>query len=200
MREFFENAYRTGFLPWEESAKADHSGAFERLLARETAEHEQPRRAVDLGCGRGFQARMLATAGWEVVGIDYIPGAIEQAKIGTEGSAAKFVVGDVTDLQSSVTGSFDFFLDVGCFHCLTGADRAAYGRGVGAVAAPGATLLLLAMTPGAPFPAPPGAKVGDVEAALGDGWQTIDDIQVPTEQIPTVPSGVEVHFHRFRRV
>lgn len=58
-------------------------------------------------------------------------------------SGAPFVVGDVTDLAAADLGTFDFFLDVGCFQGLSFEQRLAKGRGTPAVANPGATQLML---------------------------------------------------------
>jgi trans-aconitate methyltransferase len=53
-----------------------------------------------LACGRGQKTYELATRGWEAVGIDNIPRAIEAAtRHGVAG--ATFVVGDVTDLAKA---------------------------------------------------------------------------------------------------
>jgi hypothetical protein len=49
-------------------------------------------------------------------------------------SGATFVVGDVTSLESADLGTFDFFLDVGCFQGLNSDQRLGEGRGVSALA------------------------------------------------------------------
>jgi hypothetical protein len=53
----------------------------------------------------------------------------------------------VTDLAPAELGTFDFFFDVGCFQGLTCEQRLGEGRSVSALAAPGATLLMLAFGP-----------------------------------------------------
>ncbi|WP_329602778.1 class I SAM-dependent methyltransferase [Actinomadura soli] len=85
------------------------------MLDREEADRSRPLgRAFDLGCGRGQFTPDLARRGWEAVGIDYVPTAIEAAKSrDTEG--VTYLAGDVTDLRSADLGTFDFFLDIGCF-------------------------------------------------------------------------------------
>jgi hypothetical protein len=75
-----------------------------------------------------------------------VPAAIEAAKRkGTSG--ATYVVGDVTDLPAADLGTFDFFLDVGCFQGLNAEQRDAEGHGVTTLANPEATLLMLAFGP-----------------------------------------------------
>jgi SAM-dependent methyltransferase len=61
------------------------------------------RRALDLACGTGTLALLLADAGWDVVGLDASAGMLEQARakaanIATPGRAT-FVVGDMRTLE-----------------------------------------------------------------------------------------------------
>lgn len=77
------------------------------------------------------------------MGVDYVPEAIDAAQ-NRAGTGVSFVVADVTNLHSAVLDTFDLFLDVGCFQGLTSAQRLAAARGVTALAASGATVLMLA--------------------------------------------------------
>lgn len=163
-------AYLLGLTPWERHGRAARAG-IEVLLDREVGERSHPPgRALDLGCGRGQYAPALLARGWELVGVDDVPRAIDAAR--AQGLDATFVVGDVTDLSRERLGSFDFFLDVGCFQGLGAEDRLAEGRGVTALAGPGATLLMLA------FGATPiravvgGVTRAEIEAAFA-GWETV---------------------------
>jgi SAM-dependent methyltransferase len=164
-------AYCLGFTPWERygRAAAESIGA---LLDREEAERLRPLgRAIDLGCGRGRYTAELARRGWEAVGIDNIPRAIDAAnRSGVSG--ATFVVGDVTRLAAADLGRYDFFLDVGCFQGLSSGQRLAEGRGVSALADPGATLLMLAFQPTSMRSVAGGVTRADVEAAF-PGWEML---------------------------
>ncbi len=108
-----------------------------------------PGRFLDLGCGTGATSVHLAGLGWEVVGIDYVPSAIERARrrAGQAGVSADFRVGDVTRLDSQLDGRpFDLILDLGCYHGLSEAGRCRYAAAVAEAAAPGATYLLFGFT------------------------------------------------------
>ena len=142
----YARMYRFGITPWERYGNAA-AASIAVLLDREERERSRPLgRALDLGCGRGQYTPELARRGWQAVGIDNVPAAIEAAKRkGTSG--ATYVVGDVTDLPAADLGRFDFFLDVGCFQGLDGERRDAEGRGVTTLANPDATLLMLAFGP-----------------------------------------------------
>jgi len=73
-----------------------------------------------------------------------VPAAIETAQAKSRDAAGlRYVVGDVTHLRSAGLGTFDFFLDIGCFRGLDARQRLAQGEGASALANPGATLLML---------------------------------------------------------
>ena len=75
----YARMYRLGITPWERYATAA-AASIAALLDREESERSRPLgRALDLGCGRGRYAPELARRGWEAVGIDYVPAAIEAA-------------------------------------------------------------------------------------------------------------------------
>lgn len=142
----YHRMYRWGFTPWEGYRQAA-AASIDALLDREEADRTGPLgRALDVGCGRGQYTPELARRGWQTVGLDYVPAAIEAAR--RQGPAeVTYVVGDATDLGSSGLGTFDFFLDIGCFQGLDADQRRAEGRGITALANPGATLLVLAFGP-----------------------------------------------------
>lgn len=134
--------YRLGFVPWERYGPVALI-TLRSLLGRITAARS-PGRALDLGCGRGQFTAELARHGWEAVGVDIVPEAIQTARDQSP-AEVRYVVGDVTDLVSAELGVFDLFIDIGCFQGLNAEQQAAEGRGVTALAAPGgADVLLLA--------------------------------------------------------
>jgi SAM-dependent methyltransferase len=142
------------------------------LLDREETERSRPfGRALDLGCGRGEYTVELAKRGWEAVGIDNVPRAIDAANA-RQVSGATFVVGDVTELVSADLGRFDFFLDVGCFQGLNSQQRLAEGSGVSALSSHGATLLMLEFQPTRMRNIVGGVSRAEVEAAF-PGWQML---------------------------
>src|SRR6266536_1889368 len=101
-------AYRFGLTPWERYGRVA-AASIGALLDREEAERSRPLgRALDLGCGRGQKTHELARRGWEAVGIDYVPAAIEAAAAKSQGvGGLSYVVGDVTRLPSASLGTFD---------------------------------------------------------------------------------------------
>jgi hypothetical protein len=167
----YARMYRLGITPWERYGQAA-AASIAPLLDQEAAKRPQPPgRALDLGCGRGQFTPQLARRGWEAVGIDYVPAAIEAAaRRGPAG--VTYVVGDVTNLSAASLGTFDFFLDIGCFQGFGAGQRLAEGRGVTAVANTGATLLMLAFGPSRMRSLVGGVSQAEVESAFPE-WEML---------------------------
>jgi cyclopropane fatty-acyl-phospholipid synthase-like methyltransferase len=201
MSRFYSIAYAIGFTPWERAAQADFD-TLPRLFAREEAALGGPGRALDLGCGSGLHTVTLAERGWKATGVDMIPKALERARkrIAEHGVSAEVVRADVTDLAPDVVGTgYDFFLDVGCFHGLTDAQRHAMGAAVTAIAAPEAAMLLLAFSAGsAPRPLPRGADRPGIEAAF-PAWSVIDAEPATTDGMPKPLRKAAPVWYRLRR-
>jgi SAM-dependent methyltransferase len=169
----YARMYRFGITPWERYGAAAAASIAALLDREETERSRLLGRALDLGCGRGQYTPELARRGWEAVGIDYVPAAIEAAAAKSRGvDGLSYVVGDVTRLPSAHLGMFDFFLDIGCFQGLDTGQRLSQGKGVSALANPGATLLLLSFGPGRWRSLVGGASREEVETAFA-GWQML---------------------------
>lgn len=192
----YARMYRFGFTPWERYGQA----AAESIAAgldREKAESDGPLgRALDLGCGRGQYTPELARRGWEAVGIDYVPAAIEAAR-NQRGDGITYVVGDVTDLPSTGLGRFDFFLDIGCFQGLDRDQRLAEGKGVTALANRGATLLMLAFGPTRLRRWVGGVSQAEVEEAF-DAWNLTAVEPASTEGLGWPMSRTSPRWYRLR--
>jgi len=174
----YELAYRIGFHPWEDAEdQPAFTAAFTALVDREERERQPPYGpALDLGCGSGIWGIELAKRGWDVTGVDIVDRALERARerVRQKGVEVRLVKGDVTDLATTQVGAgFKLVLDTGTFHGLSGAQREAMGREVGAVAADDATVLLLAWAPKRRGPLPRGASRAEIEAAF-PGWNVAD--------------------------
>ena len=91
----YARMYRFGITPWERYATAAASSIAALLDREETGRSRPLGRALDLGCGRGLYTPELARRGWEAVGIDYVPAAIEAAAAKSQGvDGLSYVVGD----------------------------------------------------------------------------------------------------------
>ncbi|WP_073951883.1 class I SAM-dependent methyltransferase [Streptomyces kebangsaanensis] len=109
------------------------------------------RRALDLGCGPGRNARYLAARGFEVDAVDLSAGAVAwgQERARETGAAVRFVCGDVFgDAGARLTGPYDLVHDSGCFHHLPPHRRISHLALLERVLAPGGHLVLTCFAAG----------------------------------------------------
>lgn len=87
----------------------------------------EPGKALDIGCGTGTNVIYLGKQGWQVVGIDFIPRAIREARKKADGLNldVEFHTMDVTQ-YFDLGQKFDFVYDIGCFHSLGFEKRSQY--------------------------------------------------------------------------
>lgn len=163
-------AYRLGFTPWESPGTTASSelGAPGPRGGR-AVRQRRPRPRPGLRA-RPEDQRAGETRLGGAVGVDVVPAAIEAARRRAVPGATDLVA-DVTDLPAEL-GTFDFFLDVGCFQHLDAAQRSGAGCGITALADRGATLLMLEFgaTPIRRFLG--GVSRAEIEAAL-PGWEMV---------------------------
>ena len=155
--------YASGFTPWD-SDEPDPA-----LVATVEAGTIPAGRALEVGCGTGTNALWLATRGFDVLGVDLSPLAIDRAraKLGDAASACRFEVLDF--LKAPPEGVFDFVFDRGCFHVFDAPKvRARFAARVAGVLAPGGLWLsLIGSTEGAPRDTgPPRRSAREIASAI----------------------------------
>jgi ubiquinone/menaquinone biosynthesis C-methylase UbiE len=103
-------------------------------------------RALDIGCGRGDNAIMLAINGCDVTGIDIVEDAITDAKAKAIKHHVKvnFVVGNVLQMDRLfMEAEFDFVIDSGLFNAMTDEERPVFTQQVRRVLKPGGKYFML---------------------------------------------------------
>ncbi|AKB72547.1 class I SAM-dependent methyltransferase [Methanosarcina mazei] len=136
---FWDDVYK-GTPPWD----LDHpQPAFEALIKNGEI---KPGRALDIGCGRGENAIILAMNGCDVIGIDLAENAISDAKAkATERHVkVKFVVEDALQMNRLFEeGEFDVVIDSGLFHVMMDEERPVFVQQVHRVLREGGNYFML---------------------------------------------------------
>jgi SAM-dependent methyltransferase len=162
--------YRVGLTPWDsEQVPAELSSVVEGPDALPKG------RALDLGCGTGTQAVYLARSGWEVTGVDAVPRALARARARGEaaGVSVDWILADVSRLSRlELAPGYTLVFDRGCFHGLDDSQRGACAAAVTDLAAPGATLLMMAFAPNRIPAAPAGIEESEILARFA-GWRLL---------------------------
>ncbi|MFI7027242.1 class I SAM-dependent methyltransferase [Microbispora rosea] len=189
VRRALENYYRDGKPPWD-------TGVTPPELVALIEGHEPgngagngalpPGRALELGCGTGTNAIYLARHGWEVVAVDLVDRAIEQARerAVAAGAAVRLLQGDATRLDElDAPGPYDLFFDLSCYCGIPPHRRDAYAAGLTRRAAPGARLLMFGYGPGTLGDTFAGVTADELRARFA-GWE-LADVTPGTNPFPT---------------
>jgi len=113
------------------------------LFLAEICRRREPGRALDIGCGAGTDSVFLASQGWEVTSLDFMPKALEytQQRARAAGVRVNPVEADITQWQPD--GAYDLVLDHGLLHNMDPVRYPAYRQTVLAALAPAADFVLL---------------------------------------------------------
>ncbi|BBX04005.1 SAM-dependent methyltransferase [Mycolicibacterium moriokaense] len=158
----FDNAYKSHTAPWVIGEPQPAIVGLERAgLVRG--------KVLDAGCGTGEHTILLTRLGYDVLGVDSAPTAIEQARANAaeKGVDARFEVADALNL--GVEARYDTVIDSALFHIFDDADRVKYVASLHAACTPGALVHVLALSDkGRGF----GPEVSErvIREALRDGW------------------------------
>jgi SAM-dependent methyltransferase len=126
-------------------------------------------KVLDVGCGTGEHTMLLTRLGYDVLGIDFSPHAVEQARRNAKakGVAARLEVADATNLGDEPR--YDTIVDSALFHIFDDADRPKYVASLHNACRPGGIVHVLALSAaGRGF----GPQVSDevIREAFADGW------------------------------
>jgi cyclopropane fatty-acyl-phospholipid synthase-like methyltransferase len=172
----FRVFYGLGFTPWDGHPL---SSTLQELV--EGTDAQSPGSALDVGCGTGDTSIYLVQHGWQVTGVDFTPKALDRAraKARTADVAVDFVHADVTHLsQAGISGPFEVIVDNGCFHGMSDGDRDLYVKGISAVAAPNARLLMIAFKRAGGV-GPPGVDQPEIERRFTPAWSLLSAADEP---------------------
>jgi SAM-dependent methyltransferase len=160
----WNESYASGQLPWD-------TGQPEPLLVEFlTSGAVTPSPTLEIGAGTGTNSIWMAERGFDVLGVDVSPLAVERAHAKMEGRAlrCRFAVWDFLDAPPP-DGLFQFVFDRGCFHVFDEpGERQRFAEQVAAALAPGGLWLsLIGSTEGSPREVgPPRRSASEVTLAI----------------------------------
>ena len=135
----WNESYASGQLPWD-------TGEAEPVLVEfVTAGGVTQGRALEIGAGTGTNAIWMAERGFDVLGVDLAPLAVEKAQTKMKGRAlrCRFAAWDILAAPPP-DGPFQFVFDRGCFHVFDEAgEREKFAAHVAGALAPGGLWLSL---------------------------------------------------------
>ena len=136
----WNESYASGQLPWD-------TGQPEPVLVEfVTSGRVRPGPSLEIGAGTGTNAIWLAERGFDVLGVDVSPLAVESArtKVGGRDLRCRFAAWDILAAPPP-DGPYEFVFDRGCFHVFDEPDeRQRFAAHVAAVLTPGGLWLSLA--------------------------------------------------------
>lgn len=166
-RETFAAIYR-GEAPWEIGQPQPEMVALEKAGKIRGA-------VLDVGCGTGETTLFLAARGYDVLGIDFVPEVVEQARAKAlqRQSGARFAVHDALELAALST-VFDTVIDSATFHAFSDAQRGRYAAALQAAMRPDATLYLLCFADREGYVGGPRhISQAEIRNTFADGWEVV---------------------------
>lgn len=134
---FWQDLYARGQDGWEMGAP--HPSLVHLV---ETTPPPRGRIAVP-GCGRGHDARFLASRGYDVVGFDFADAAVQEARRLAQptGLTVTFEQRDIFTLSRDHANAFDGIWEYTCYCAIDPSRRTAYVREMAAILKPGGWFL-----------------------------------------------------------
>jgi methyl halide transferase len=168
----WNESYASGVLPWD-------TGQPEPLLvAFVTSGGVAPGRALEIGTGTGANAIWLAERGFDVLGVDIAPLAIEKARAKMEGRGLDCCFRTLDILaESPPDGPFQFIFDRGCFHVFDEPnERQRFATQVAGALTPGGLWLsLIGSTEGPPREVgPPRRSAREIALAIEPALEIVE--------------------------
>ena len=159
-KNFWEKRYQEGTTRWDLGQAAP---PFVSLL--ETSAAPSPGRMAVLGCGRGYDALLFASYGFDVIGFDFTDAAISDAQNLAEAahSKAKFLQRDIFDLPKEFENEFDYVLEHTCFCAIDPSLRKDYVEVVKSILNPNGKLIGLFFTHNRPGGPPFGVTTDEIQ-------------------------------------
>lgn len=169
--DFWNLRWQAGFVPW------DAGRVPSQLVAFAAAQPGRPRVLVP-GCGSGHDVAHLAGLGWDVLGLDFSPEALEAARPVLGPHASRLRQGDF--FAPIAEAPFDGLYDRAFLCALPRRLWGDWGRRVAELVAPGGWLAgYFYFDQGERGPPFPLASQAELDALLAPAFERVEDAPVP---------------------
>jgi SAM-dependent methyltransferase len=179
--EFWDTRYRQGVTPWD-------AGRVPPRLAQWLAHQSTGKRVLVPGCGSGYEVKLFAERGDDVLGIDFADAALEAARRAL-GKLAHHV--SKADFFSFVAPPFDLVYERTFMCALPPRERGRWARRAAELVRAKGVLVgfffLADKDRGPPF----GIAARELHALLDPAFALVEDEAVPPEQSVPVLAGHE---------
>ncbi|MBF2077908.1 MAG: methyltransferase domain-containing protein [Synechococcales cyanobacterium T60_A2020_003] len=162
--EFWEGRYQDGTTGWDLGQPAP---AFVSFLQSDQA--PKPGRIAVIGSGRGHDALWFAAHGFEVVGFDFAPSAIADARANATSrnlTNIQFLQRDIFSLLPEFAHQFDYVLEHTCFCAIAPELRPQYVEIAAGLLRPEGELIALFWAHDRPGGPPFGVGLDEIESLL----------------------------------
>jgi SAM-dependent methyltransferase len=161
----WDASYQDGPAPWD-------VGRPQPAIARVAGDFIGP--VLDVGCGTGDNALLIAGLGLSVLGVDVAETAVRlaRARAAGRGIVAEFAVADAFRL-GELGRRFKTVVDSGMLHTLDAEERPRYVASLASAIDPGGTLYVLAFSDEGPDAGPHPVTREELTAAFGQGWDVV---------------------------
>lgn len=177
---FWEENYRIGQTGWDLGRPTP---VFQRLA--ESGDFP-PGKMLVICAGRGYDARLFASLGFDVTAVDFAEEAIQEMTALNETEASMEVMqADLFDLPVFMKQEFDYILEYTCFCAIDPQRRADYINSVADLLKPGGMYIALAFPIGGRTGGPPFVVTPDeLVEPLGEMGFELVTREVPEDSVP----------------
>jgi 2-polyprenyl-3-methyl-5-hydroxy-6-metoxy-1,4-benzoquinol methylase len=171
-------------MPWDR----DEPHPLLREWAERDAVRGDGRRGVVVGCGLGGDAEYIAGLGFDTIGFDIAPTAVQVARERHPGSPVDYRVANLLDLPGEWHHAFDLVVEVFTIQALPDPPRSAAAAGVNGLVKAGGTLLLVEFRAGEgddPLAGPPFSLTrATIDSLATDGLRVVRAEEVVLDGLP----------------
>jgi len=180
--EFWDTRFRSGATPWD-------AGGVPLRLAQWLAGRRPPARVLIPGCGTGYEVRLFAEQGYDVLAIDFSDAAIEAARRELKEWSGLL---QKADFFSFETGTFDIVYERALLCALPRAVWPDWGRRMAGLVRPGGELAGFFYIDDNQRGPPFGIAPRGLRELLEEAFELTEDLAVPASQSLPVFKGREI--------